>query len=410
MEMTSGLDGDASPLVIDHTTFTQDSEQISQEFQLNGDFGEVQFTGGLYYFHEEASETARVPLGGGLLLIATAIDHEVDSYAVFGEGTYNLTDKFSLNFGARYTEDEKSLYLDQENRTDFLLQVGIPPSLFPRDDTFFLSPAGELKASFDNFSVRAGANYQFTSDIFAYFTFSQGYKSGGFSTRLTAPVLPEDIDKMSYDPEEADTYELGLKSEFFDRRLRANLAVFSNDYNDIQVVVREGISPLVRNAGEATIRGAELELTALPIDQLRIDVGVGYTDAEYTSVLATAAPVTTESKFQNAPERTASAAVTYSVDMVSGSRFDVTGTASYRSKVYNDTTTSSEVIAQSGHTILGMQARYIAPDESWSFAVGGNDLTDKAPIIAGTYDTAVGYVPVIYSRGREYYARLSFNF
>lgn len=416
LKMASGLDQDGSPLVIDHTSFTQNSKAFSQELQLNGEYGPLNFTTGLYYFHENASETAKVPLGGipggAILLIASNNAQKVDSYAVFGEATYNITDQLAVNFGGRYTRDKKGIFIGQQNLAD--VGTGDPVAdaiAYPRyPDTTFLSPAGLFSKTFSNTSFRGGINYKFTPEVFGYANYSQGYKSGGFSTRLTAPVPNSQRDSLSFSPEKANTIEVGLKSEFFDRKLRANLAVFSNKYNDIQVVVRDGISPLNKNGGKARIRGVELEVTALPVDGLRIDAGMGYLDAKYTSVLASAAPLTTASKFQNAPEWTFSGAATYTAQLGNAGKLDLTANVSHRSRVYNDTTTSNLLISQKPTTLLGAQIRYSAPGDDWSLALGGNDLTNEQPLVAGTYDTAIGYVPVIYNRGRELYARLAFNF
>src|SRR5271168_461027 len=101
-----------------------------------------------------------------------------------------------------------------------------------------------------------------------YFSFSQGFKDGGWTTRLVAPA-PNNI-APTFGPETADTYEVGLKSEFLDNRVRANLAVFDTEYSDLQTTVFDGISPVFQNAGSARIRGAEGDAEARPIQNLTL--------------------------------------------------------------------------------------------------------------------------------------------
>ena len=108
--------------------------------------------------------------------------------------------------------------------------------------------------------------YNFTDDVMAYFRYAQGYKSGGFDQRF-AGQTPSGL-PSSFDSETTDTYEIGLKSEWFDNTLRLNLAVFHTDYDDVQVIVRETFNPLTFNAGEADIDGGELEITWVPLDAL----------------------------------------------------------------------------------------------------------------------------------------------
>jgi outer membrane receptor protein involved in Fe transport len=117
-----------------------------------------------------------------------------------------------------------------------------------------------------------------------YGSWSKGYKTGGWTTRLSNP-LPT---APNFDEEKATTFEVGLKSTLIDRKLQLNAAIFTTKYAGIQLNFQQGVSPTIQNAGNARLKGFELELTAAPADGFLINASVGFTDSKYTSVLAPA--------------------------------------------------------------------------------------------------------------------------
>jgi iron complex outermembrane receptor protein len=144
--------------------------------------------------------------------------------------------------------------------------------------------------SWSDFGPKFGLEYRFHEDLMTYFTYQKGFKSGGFNGRCGQLVTC----LLSFDPEEVDGYELGMKAEFFDNRVRTNLALFWSEYDDLQ---RGAIVPLppgaanpqetvTDNAAGATIRGVELEITALPMEGLQLNLGIGYLDSEYDDFCA----------------------------------------------------------------------------------------------------------------------------
>ena len=161
---------------------------------------------------------------------------EVDSIAVYGQGTFDITDKLSLTYGIRYTDEEKDFYTSTQAR-----RTGV-----------FRLPLSTASDSWDDVSHRIGLEYQWNDDLMTYFSASKGFKSGGFNGRAR-----NTLEISSYDPETIWAYEIGAKSEWFDNRLRANVSAFYNDYTDIQFTTQTtGPDPsipqiiLVGNAGE----------------------------------------------------------------------------------------------------------------------------------------------------------------
>ena len=415
LDAAFGRDIDGSPLDIDQTSFTMDQDQISQELQLTGSgFGAfLDYTLGAFYFREDAAQVDFVPAGGGVLQIFGPNAQKTTAYAVFGELTFNLTEDLSVVFGGRYTDEEKELQLDQQNLTDFFLAVGLPPAAFPRADTSFLGPEELQTADFSNVSLRAGVNYQVTEDVFAYFSFSQGFKSGGFTTRLTAPFNPDFpgnslLTDLEFDEETADNYEIGLKSELFDNRVRVNAAGFWNQYDDIQIVVFRGTTPANENAARGRIRGAELEIDALLTDALRFTGGLGYLDAEYTE-LAPDTVLTLDSAFQNAPEWTGAAGLNYRTPSFRGGTMDFNVNWSYKSEIFNDAE-NSPTLRQDAVNLLNASVSYADANERWRLTVGGRNILDERYIVAGSASAAFGFTEATFSRPAEWYVEVGFDF
>ncbi|AMN47012.1 hypothetical protein ACG33_07860 [Steroidobacter denitrificans] len=199
------------------------------------------------------------------------------SYAVYAEGTYNFTDAFSATLGGRVTRDEKDFH------TTILFASGDYGGV--RCVAADMVGFTRCEADYDSTETtpRAILQYKFTDDLNVYGSYSKGYKAGGFSGRGQTPTSIG-----PFKPEKVDAYEIGIKSSWFERRLRANLTGFYNKYDGLQVdiVQPEPLSPtgtetIVTNAASAETRGVELEVSANATDSLSFNVAVGYLDAEY---------------------------------------------------------------------------------------------------------------------------------
>ena len=202
------------------------------------------------------------PNGNGAVDLIYGQDTE--SWAIYGQGTYALTDDLELTAGLRYTEDERDAFLFTEN----LGHVSIDDKLEDDED-------------WDNVSYLLTLNWFYSEDINFYATYSTGYNAGAFNARAGSSNGWEN----PVDEEEIDAFEIGMKADWLDNRLRTNVAVFYNEFDDIQVVQFEagsgGASSNLVNAGEATYWGIELDATAILTDGLTMDLTYGYLDAEF---------------------------------------------------------------------------------------------------------------------------------
>ena len=196
---------------------------------------------------------------------------EHDAYSLFGELNYYFNDELSLIVGGRYTKEKKDFYQQP---------FGQYPNTGPRIDQ---------DDSWSDFGPKLGLRYLINSNLMSYVTYQKGFKGGGFNGRCGQPATC----LQSFDPETVDGFELGLKGEFFNNRLRSNIALFWNEFSDLQRTVAVPLigadnphETITQNAGSATIKGIELELSALLTDSLRIDLGVGFLDTSYDEFCA----------------------------------------------------------------------------------------------------------------------------
>tara|TARA_R110001599_G_C12276844_1_gene662667 strand:+ start:16703 stop:19057 length:2355 start_codon:yes stop_codon:yes gene_type:complete len=420
-EAKFGIDVDYSPLTYMQTSNDNDHDQVSQEVQLSGDgFGSrLNWVSGIFYMHESATDVFDLDLAAGLYdalealpagiipglggvgnpvhvsldLDATIFDAiKIDSYAAYTQGTFDTTDKLSLTVGVRYTDEKKDFTTMMIRNASGVTSV----------------PKTELSASWDATTPHAAIQYQWTADVMSYVSASRGFKSGGFNGRA---LSVNEIDE--FDPEYVWSYEVGLKSQWFGRRLMANLAVFHNDYSDIQLTSIRDVQGLVvavtENAGEAEMEGFELEIAAQPTERLLIRGGLGYLDAKYTN-LDPGATVTLDSELVKTPDWTGSLSVDYTWPLGDMGTLTFGGDMSYRSSHYNEPTNLA-ILEQDSYTLLGAHARLKSSGEDWSLTLFGTNLTNERYMTNGIQALgSLGTADAAYGRPREWGLTLSASF
>ena len=167
---------------------------------------------------------------GPLCLSCNTVDFEMESWAVFTDVTWHATDKLDLIVGGRYTEDKPS---------SVITALGLfrtPRISDPSDPTGMTPLTWGASKTFSDFSPRFVVDYQWTDDLSVYGTISKGYKAGGFSLGFNTAAGAPDMGMVigPFDEEELWNYEVGIKSEFFDNRLRVNASAFYLDWSDFQ--------------------------------------------------------------------------------------------------------------------------------------------------------------------------------
>lgn len=439
------FDFDATPHPYLQLTNDIDLWQASQELQLTGNLidDRLKFVLGGYYLKEKGQDRNTLLFGFSDFFSGGAIDN--DSYAGYLQFTFDVTDRLSITPGIRYTDETKrfdpSLQTINLDYTAGLplpypdgvfiafsqCLVGQPVPLIVTDPTSplfgfplpggctptavnpggnHILPAVEVEAKATEWTPAISVDYQFTDDILGYASYSKGFKNGGFSQR----IFPAEQVTPSFTPEFVETYEVGLKTELLDRRLRLNMAAFISDYSDIQIVVNEGIAPKVRNAGTARIKGFEAEGEAAPTDWLQLTFGLGYLDAYYRSVDPSAFPVNTNSKFPFVPEWTLSSSFT--ADLYDGprGRISLRGDWSYQSETFKDAVNSPQ-LRQPGYSVFGASVSLTDASNHFTLTGGVTNLTDERYIQGGYVDPFVGGTAVAtYSRPREWFVKLAYRY
>jgi iron complex outermembrane receptor protein len=286
-----GQDQDATPLPVaqldnelNHHAFTS---EVRLNFKSGG--GLLEGTVGAFYLDQKGIYTARVDLN---YVAPATIDflHGPDTTpsttkAVFGTATVHPTEAMSFTGGLRFTKDEKD-YTYYRSNPDGTIPNPATCALFSQPNCLLAGIYG-ITGSFkgDRTDWRIVGDYRFTPEFLAYASVSTGFKGGGVNPR---PFVVDQ--RLPFEPETLTTYEVGFKSDLFDRHMRLNGAAFLNKYKDIILGKQrcpESVlqTPCLRpdNIGSADVKGLELETSIYPVDGLSFDASVSYLDFEYTS-------------------------------------------------------------------------------------------------------------------------------
>jgi len=317
-------DFDTSPLTLYHTDRPARWRQTTNELRLTkGGSGPATFVLGAYLWDSQYTINLKNYIGFfGVPLLTSAQDvtQTNKSWAIYGEGDYDLTERLTLTIGARYTKDKKTSLVNDLpiNFYDTLVEAN-PVDTAP-GTIVMASPVAE---SWKKFTPRVSLRYELSDDSMVYGLWSRGYRGGGFNGRpatLSAATVP-------YNPETLDNYEVGFKTEFWDNRVRLNGSAFIMKYNDMQQdldVPAPGTSTgrenRTINASSAEFKGFELDLTARLFDGFTLNGNLGYLDAKYKDFLgdiySTGTAVDASFlKIRRAPKWTGSLGGTYEADI-----------------------------------------------------------------------------------------------
>ncbi len=244
----------------------QTFHQFSQELRAAGKIIEpLDYVVGAYYYDSAYQLTQYTNLFGGGYGLPQVVSGTARSVAGFADFDWQFASQWRLNFGGRYTQDKKSLL---------------------NYDPGFL---GAPHATFSKFTPKVGVDWRPTSDLMLYTSYSVGYRSGGYSNRAATV----DSTNRAFQPETVDSVEVGVKSEWFEHRLSANLAWFHAKYKDMQQNTTipggpTGNQTIVSNVGSAIIRGIELEMSLRPIDPLTLSATLGTLSSHFNGFITEA--------------------------------------------------------------------------------------------------------------------------
>jgi iron complex outermembrane receptor protein len=314
----------------------------------------------VYYFTEDVQLDS-------IFVFPFELGVETDAAAIFFQSDYTFDD-YTLTTGIRYTDETKDL--------DALAVVSGADRVESRD--------------FSNTTYNIALNRQFTEDVMGYVSYSTGFKSGGWSPDCFSPTacfLPVDEEKL-------DAFEIGVRSDWMDNRLRLNATYFFNNYDDLQIASTvPGLGFTRFNIDETEISGLEVEMTYAATDSLMIDLTLGTLDAEYASLTLDQASGLTNNgsspgcngvvsiecakdlDLKNAPEYKATLGVTHTAELGGGvltSRIDF----SVEDDSWNLVANAPDSALTSVGTIVNARVAYEPDSAEWMVAAWVRNLAD----------------------------------
>jgi iron complex outermembrane receptor protein len=403
------------------------AQQESGEVQLNGGAldGKLVFVTGLFAQWEEGLDDRSTIVGPPLTTASSRSTAMINNWtwAPYLQTTANVTDWLSITGGVRYTQDNKGLTLTQSNPLTGAV-------IFPTTSDSKLFEKWTPMASIAS-TLPADLLPDWTDHLMAYFTYSQGFKGGGFNSLPGAMVVGDTKPSLAapFQPETLNNYEIGFKSILLDKRVTLNTALYYGHYDDIQkisvVTMGEGqnisVQRITENAATATIKGIEVELTALPIERLQVTSNIAINDTAYDSFPAAISDFDNSlinragQSFNYVPQFTSFAAIQYSWP-IEGDAVIAKGWITprfewyYQSKMHLN---GPEIAAsnQVGYNLLNARLSYDFWDDHAQVALWGKNLADQEYMVystptVSTFGTVVNFTGL----PRTWGAELSYRF
>ena len=428
----AGLDLEGSSYAIHFTEAQQKLKQQSAELQITGKaFGDaVDFAAGAFVFHESGSDQSisiTVPaLNGATSHFAGLIDN--DSIGLYGQATWHITDALSFTGGLRYSVDDKRLETRNNNYvrgTGLTICSVIPVAPFNAGGEV-VGPAqcGIRRGDdFSGVSYTAGLDYRINDDALVYIKTSKGFRSGGQNLRA-----PNAAAFIPFLPETAYAYEIGLKSEFFDRRVRLNIAAYQTDVKNIQrttLIATPPIPPstvpgsatILGNAGKSRFRGVEVELQALLFDGFTVSASGALVDPKYIRFSDLSGDRSFE-RFVGVAEEQFAVSADYSTAIGSSNRVKLHVDYSWRGDIataeYNFVANPNNdaIIAATTAKALGMLGARASVEfgDNLELAVFGRNITNRRNYVQNLLVAPLGYITGIRNEPATYGVTASFKF
>jgi iron complex outermembrane receptor protein len=407
-------DVDGSPLALNQQRYDTRIKAFTQEFNLSGDVGGLQWVAGLFYEHDDLAYDidfnflgALAPIGQDLPLRSFSA-RRTNSYAAYAQGTYSLAPRLRVTGGLRYTQDKL------RSSTQSVLVYGYFDPAVPDAPAIPVVPLTSLKQSFGRWSYRAAVEYDLADRTMAFASVNHSFKQGGvFLTLITSP-----LQFSPFSPETNTAYEAGLKMRLAGDALRLNLALFYNDYKDQQVVaiIPSVFPPITRiqNAASASTYGVEADFTLIPTEGLRIEGGIGWLHARFGSYPnATTDPLgnpvdDSGNPLPGAPNWTGNLAATYRTQLSGGWRGAIRVDYSYVGKRYFDPD-KNPLTSDGAYGLLGARLS-LRPNDRLEFSIWGRNLTDAIYLENASDLRALGFIPRYYGDRRSMGGSIRFDF
>lgn len=377
--------------------FPRPSESYSQEFNLVGTYDRLNWLLGAYYFHEEASNSLGLRLGSVFApgfgvpvntVLSQSVATDTEAYALFGELTFDVTDKLSVTGGLRFNDETQDF---QQNLVLDIPGLGAVPG-----GAAFAGGAIPVSASSDEVLPKLSVQYELSDTANVYAQWSKGFKSGGLNLE-GGSGLSTGADGL-YRPEKINAYEIGFKSELFSPAFTANLAAFMYEYSGLQVTITvPPTTTFVQNA-DAEILGLEGEFAWQVSENLRLNSAFTLLDAAFDGFTSfddanpgAGVQNLDGRQLPHAPEYTVSLGAEYEIALSTPLFSSLTLRADgFHSDDVVQRYFGSPIETQDAYTLVNLSASLVSSDDKTVLRAFLNNATDEEYLQNVTYIGAVG--------------------
>ncbi|TVS14869.1 MAG: TonB-dependent receptor [Gammaproteobacteria bacterium] len=352
LDQRAFLDNDGRAPRVLAFDFDARQSQFSQELLFDAQWDRLRLLAGGYFFREDNTYDTVT------YIFATVrpgeFGQDTRSVALFANAGYEITDKLTISAGARWTRDKKEFF-----------------DAYPTLNALF-----EAENSWTAFTPRVTLDYQLTGGALLYASYAEGFKAGGFNRSINQIVA-----ETPFNEEKVKTWEAGVKADLFERRVRVNAAVFYNDYQDLQLSAFDPETNISRrfNAAQATTKGVELELSAVPLDGLQTFLTVGYLNAgydEFFDLVGGELADVSDRKLKGAPRWTVAGGASYLFPQTDIGDFRFSVDFNSRTETFQNVS-NTPVVATPTVTLWNAQLSWRSPDQRWTATLGAKNLFDK---------------------------------
>ncbi|MFT3965434.1 MAG: TonB-dependent receptor [Sphingobium sp.] len=374
--------------------------QLSQEFQVAGDYDRLNFIAGAILYRESFSVDRLTWAGSSYTTLHS--DSLTHSLGLYGQASYKLTDALTLTAGLRYSAERKEMDASSYNSNI---------------DGLDLSPIyvlGGLRKNYDGFTPKVSLDYRFSPNVLVYASWAKGITSGGYnpaSSTAAIAAVPVDLEKVT-------TYEGGLKFAAWKGLLKTNIAVFYNDYRDYQASVTNPVingqtvpGGVIVNAGDAHTYGLELDSELKPTSRWSLGASVALLRTRFDSFLNPSGAATsnlTGQALPKAPEFTLGLNTTYTLPLGALGSLRFTGVVRHESSSFSDISATRTLTAYPDQTYVDVGLTHRIGH--WTTSLTVKNLLDETYILPGLYSPARNIYTVTYNNSRSFLLSVRHDF
>lgn len=402
-DRTHREDVDHAPTDWIQNEWLTDSSQVSEEFRVRStdDGARTRWIGGAFVSRETVSSFQSFTLRGfgpgALSLAGTTLEgvaqtanQDTDNAALFGEIYHDVGDSWTLTAGLRYTYEKKSINL----RSWLFDADGTSPTApaleaYARSNELLEIVRQDEQPSWSDFSGRVVLEYRPMDDVMLYGSVSRGFKAGGYN----GGAMVDQAEAVVVDPEFLTAYEIGIKSELLQGRMRVNAAAFHYDVTDQQVFVLDssgaGLVQTLSNAGESSVKGVEAEVQWFPTASLLVSLGGAWLDATFEDFVSGGIDYS-GNHLPAAPEFNANALLRYTWTLPNEGSLSLQGDLTYNARQYFEAT-NNPVLTQPSCTLTNAGLEYATASGRYTVTLWGRNLSNERYLVDGYDNAAFGW-------------------